>query len=122
MNTDLLERLHTEADLCRNETADDVAALLDEAADAITKLRANSELDAKCGAQREETLGGWIKRARIAEAELAALKRRIAEAPVDVVVADTPPSKFGGIIAGHVPAKLIGQTVVLLPVGGEHER
>ena len=114
MNTDLLERLHTEADLCRNETADDVAALLDEAADAITKLRANSELDAKCGAQREETLGGWIKRARIAEDELAALKRRIAEAPKVKVR-----GKVGEVCTIHVSHDLAGQLVALLPVGGE---
>jgi hypothetical protein len=34
----IVERLHTEADLCRNETADDVATLLDEAADEIERL------------------------------------------------------------------------------------
>lgn len=33
----LVDRLRTEADLCRNETADDVAALLDEAADYIQR-------------------------------------------------------------------------------------
>lgn len=36
----LVERLRTEADLCRNETADDVAALLDEAADYIQRHNA----------------------------------------------------------------------------------
>lgn len=40
---DLLDDLRTEADLCRNETADDIANLLDRAADEIGRLRA--ELD-----------------------------------------------------------------------------
>lgn len=33
----LVERLHAEADLCRNETADDIAGLLDEAARAVER-------------------------------------------------------------------------------------
>lgn len=33
---DLIDRLHTEADLCRNETATDIADLLDEAAKALS--------------------------------------------------------------------------------------
>ena len=36
----LVERLQDEADLCRNEGADDVAALLDEAAAALSYYRA----------------------------------------------------------------------------------
>lgn len=36
---DIVERLRDEADLCRNETADDVARLLDQAADEIERLR-----------------------------------------------------------------------------------
>lgn len=35
----LVDDLRTEADLCRNETADDIANLLDHAADEIEKLR-----------------------------------------------------------------------------------
>jgi len=34
------ERLQTEADLCRNEGADDIAKLLDEAAAQLAQLRA----------------------------------------------------------------------------------
>ena len=40
---DLIERLRDEADLCRNEGADDVARLLDAAADALEALQ--SRLD-----------------------------------------------------------------------------
>ena len=36
----LVVRLRDESDLCRNEGATDIAALLDEAADAIERLRA----------------------------------------------------------------------------------
>ena len=43
MTGDLIERLHDEADLCRNEGADDVARLLDEAADALEAARAELE-------------------------------------------------------------------------------
>ena len=35
----LIYDLRTEADLCRNESADDIAVLLDRAAEEITKLR-----------------------------------------------------------------------------------
>ena len=42
----LIYDLRTEADLCRNETADDIAALLDKAADEITRLL-NIEFAAK---------------------------------------------------------------------------
>ena len=35
----LLHDLQEEADLCRNETADDIAVLLDKAADEILRLR-----------------------------------------------------------------------------------
>lgn len=38
MSRELLQDLRDEADLCRNETADDVAALLDRAADEIDRL------------------------------------------------------------------------------------
>ena len=36
--TDLISRLQNEADLCRNEGADDVAALLDDAAAGVGDL------------------------------------------------------------------------------------
>ncbi len=38
MNGSIVERLRDEADLCRNEGADDIAVLLDEAADTIEEL------------------------------------------------------------------------------------
>jgi len=40
----LEERLRDEADLCRNDGADDCAQLLDEAADEIASLRARVEV------------------------------------------------------------------------------
>ena len=40
--TTLVERLRDEAGLCRNETAEDVAALLDEAAAEIERLTQSS--------------------------------------------------------------------------------
>jgi len=40
MNSALNERLQTEADLCRNEGADDIANLLDETIAELAQLRA----------------------------------------------------------------------------------
>jgi len=37
MTTDLIARLRDQADLCRNDTAADIANRLDEAADALQK-------------------------------------------------------------------------------------
>jgi hypothetical protein len=51
---ELIARLRDEADLCRNETADDIAGLLDEAANAIAALVA--ERDAAIAALQELTL------------------------------------------------------------------
>jgi len=43
MNSALNERLQTEADLCRNEGADDIANLLDETIAELAQLRAELE-------------------------------------------------------------------------------
>lgn len=51
---DLIDRLRDEADLCRAETADDTARLLDEAADALEALRAIS--CASCGTKIEKPM------------------------------------------------------------------
>jgi hypothetical protein len=45
----LVERLSDEADLCRNDGADDVASLLDDAADRIEALSAENERLIKAG-------------------------------------------------------------------------
>jgi hypothetical protein len=46
----MIERLSAEADLCRSETADDIAKLLDEAAAALTSSQAECrELQAEVG-------------------------------------------------------------------------
>jgi len=46
-NAPLLARLQDEADLCRNEGANDIAALLDEAAKALQEKDADAEMGAK---------------------------------------------------------------------------
>lgn len=38
MSAELIQRLRDEADLCRNDGAEDIGALLDEAAEAIREL------------------------------------------------------------------------------------
>ena len=45
-------------------------------------LLSTIELDEQVWVQRDETMHRWIERSRNAEAELAALKARIAEAPI----------------------------------------
>ena len=57
-DADLLERLTTEADLCRNETADDIASLLDEAAALIR--RQQQQFEQACGLlERAQQDAGW---------------------------------------------------------------
>lgn len=58
-NAALIERLSDEADLCRNEGADDIAALLDEASGGISAL---------CGAL-EHILKGALSLPHFAESE-----------------------------------------------------
>ena len=41
--SELVDDLHNEADLCRNEGADDIAKLLDQAAAQIAKLQADGD-------------------------------------------------------------------------------
>ena len=76
-DTPLLERIQDEADLCRNEGAQDIANLLDEAARAIDEAQRDTE--AIRTLMNMHNLGGWtdavapMKRALAAEAELRAV-------------------------------------------------
>ena len=54
-NTCLVKALRAEADLCRNETADDIAELLDDAANQVERMR---EWIARDLQQREPFYGG----------------------------------------------------------------
>ena len=63
--TDLISRLQDEADLCRNDGAADIAALLDEAVEAIRDRNHDTQVGAKWRARpscwrcpRQGTLGG----------------------------------------------------------------
>ena len=64
----LIEELRTEADLCRNETADDVADLLDDAASSLVAISAmanalKDERDAlKRHAEAMAEVLGWLNR------------------------------------------------------------
>ena len=72
--TGLVERLGDEADLCRNEGADDIAALLDDARAAIEALTrpvdVEAIVDAALDAANLVTLDGYFEYDR--EAALAA--------------------------------------------------
>jgi len=58
--TDIVERLETEADLCRNEGVDDVALLLHDGVAEITRLRAEAEaLRSVMIAAAEEIQAHW---------------------------------------------------------------
>lgn len=84
--TDLISRLQDEADLCRNDGASDIAALLDEATEALRVERVvlaedDGPTDADIGRQWREnsSLEKWFpitaERLAALEAENAALKR-----------------------------------------------
>ncbi len=76
-HTDLISRLQDEADLCRNDGANDIAALLDEAMEALrdrdhdTAVGENWRTDSRL----EEWFPLTAERLAALEAENAALKR-----------------------------------------------
>ena len=89
--TTLIERLQTEADLCRNEGADDIARLLDEAVAELTAaprarkspLYDQAALDAAVAAERErcakaceDEANRWRDRQDIRDFQLCAARIR----------------------------------------------
>ena len=75
--TDLISRLQDEADLCRNDGASDIAALLDEAVAAIRDQNHDTQVGLKW--REDSRLETWFpltaERLVALEAENAALKR-----------------------------------------------
>ncbi len=62
--TDLISRLQDEADLCRNDGASDIAALLDEATEALRVERvvlAELALKREAEAAQEWRLVAWVE-------------------------------------------------------------
>lgn len=75
--SELVDDLHNEADLCRNEGADDIAKLLDQAAAQIAKLQADG--DKLAGAleafQRHYDLNDCDERCGALEVPISDLRR-----------------------------------------------
>ncbi len=72
--TDLISRLQDEADMCRNDGASDIAALLDEAVEALLIAAAPDLLEAldrllQSGDVRDAADAGALKQARAAIAK-----------------------------------------------------
>ena len=80
---ELVGRLRDEANLCRNETADDVARLLDEAADA---LEAASENERRLLAQ--DVIHWKTRNSLLRERDAERLKRQQAEHERDSILED----------------------------------
>jgi hypothetical protein len=74
---DLISRLQDEADLCRNDGADDIAALLDEAVAALRDRNHDTAVGEKwrTDSRLEEWFPVTAERLAALEAENAALKR-----------------------------------------------
>lgn len=74
--TDLISRLQDEADLCRNDGADDIAALLDEAVEALRDRNHDTQVGEKW--REDSRLETWFpltaERLPTLEAEVATLK------------------------------------------------
>lgn len=68
--TDLISRLQDEADLCRNEGASDIAALLDEVVEAIRDRNHDTQVGAKW--REDSRLETWFP---ITAERLAAMER-----------------------------------------------
>ena len=64
----LLDRLQDEADLCRNDGADDIAALLDEAVAALQwdEVMLRQALGALCTCSHEQRVAALALRLRLA--------------------------------------------------------
>lgn len=75
--TDLISRLQDEADLCRNDGATDIAALLDEAVEALRDRNHDTAVGEKwrTDSRLEEWFPLTAERLASMEAENAALKR-----------------------------------------------
>lgn len=79
--TDLILRLQDEADLCRNEGADDIAALLDEAVAALRDRNHDAQVGAKW--REDSRLETWFpltaERRNVEQAVLAELVLKTGE-------------------------------------------
>ena len=58
---DILERLQDEADLCRNDGADDIAQTLDDAINEIEALRQPTQTDAQIIANERKAIAAWLR-------------------------------------------------------------
>ena len=100
MDAELIEQLNDEADLCRNEGADDIAALL---AQAVTQGTADNARIAELKQDKVVTfnaLSAALERMNVLEAKLATAERDALERAA--VIADRSRCKIVGIVSAAI--------------------